>query len=422
MTRRPGAILPVAVTAFGIVAFLVMVAWAVTPRQRWPWSTNVPAATVNTDQSVVACQDDARICPDGSVVGRSGPSCAFPECPAEAASPTSTDTNTNAANASTRSYGLWFPFNAGLTINNPRPVIYGKVSQVPRDYLTTTFTDLDWVGRDFSGAKKLTYVTGPVTGLTVELDGVPIGGLQGFAQFPSIACYQYVDTGDGLETELFDTAAACRRHFRDRLPPLIFVFRPTADLSAGTHTLEVGGETMTFTFEPTATLPAQTRLPTAQGKYAYEYLDTIDNCSPGYYQSKNDFPLALPSLDNPQLFYGLSFPQSEKEKGSINRRHVELSLGGQRYPVFFPDAPTYFEGKLIGQSRGREDFGLFLPIDHLVYGDGKPATLWGLFEADPRWPSPTGYYSELYTIDTIGRTYRSHALPWVMSTSSGCDG
>ena len=31
------------------------------------------------------CQDDARVCPDGSAVGRTGPNCTFPACPGEQA-------------------------------------------------------------------------------------------------------------------------------------------------------------------------------------------------------------------------------------------------------------------------------------------------------------------------------------------------
>ncbi len=29
----------------------------------------------------VACTEEAKICPDGSAVGRTGPSCEFPDCP-----------------------------------------------------------------------------------------------------------------------------------------------------------------------------------------------------------------------------------------------------------------------------------------------------------------------------------------------------
>src|SRR5688572_13718506 len=48
-----------------------------------------------------ACQDDARICPDGSAVGRTGPNCSFPACPDENENTNTvvnTNTNTNQAN------------------------------------------------------------------------------------------------------------------------------------------------------------------------------------------------------------------------------------------------------------------------------------------------------------------------------------
>ncbi len=32
----------------------------------------------------VACTEDAKVCPDGSAVGREGPDCEFPACPGEA--------------------------------------------------------------------------------------------------------------------------------------------------------------------------------------------------------------------------------------------------------------------------------------------------------------------------------------------------
>jgi hypothetical protein len=33
----------------------------------------------------VACTEEAKVCPDGSAVGRTGPDCAFAPCPEEAA-------------------------------------------------------------------------------------------------------------------------------------------------------------------------------------------------------------------------------------------------------------------------------------------------------------------------------------------------
>lgn len=33
------------------------------------------------DDQGVACTEEAKICPDGSAVGREGPNCEFPDCP-----------------------------------------------------------------------------------------------------------------------------------------------------------------------------------------------------------------------------------------------------------------------------------------------------------------------------------------------------
>lgn len=41
---------------------------------------------VSPPDQAVACTEEAKLCPDGSAVGREGPNCEFPECPAEAPS------------------------------------------------------------------------------------------------------------------------------------------------------------------------------------------------------------------------------------------------------------------------------------------------------------------------------------------------
>src|ERR1043165_8258427 len=75
--NRLGSILPIAVMAFAVVSFLFVITWAVMPNQKWPWSTLV--STKNTN--LVACTDEAKLCPDGSYVGRTGPNCEFAVCP-----------------------------------------------------------------------------------------------------------------------------------------------------------------------------------------------------------------------------------------------------------------------------------------------------------------------------------------------------
>lgn len=73
---KKGSILPIAVMALAITAFLFVIAWAITPGLKWPWST-----TSSKVSPIVVCTDDARLCPDGSFVGRRGPTCEFSPCP-----------------------------------------------------------------------------------------------------------------------------------------------------------------------------------------------------------------------------------------------------------------------------------------------------------------------------------------------------
>jgi hypothetical protein len=58
------------------------VLYTATVSEPTPAPTPVPAPT---DQEPVACTMDAKMCPDGSAVGRSGPNCEFAPCPGEAA-------------------------------------------------------------------------------------------------------------------------------------------------------------------------------------------------------------------------------------------------------------------------------------------------------------------------------------------------
>ena len=47
------------------------------------------------EQNQAMCTTEAKVCPDGSYVGKSGPMCTFAECPAFTATSTATTTSTN---------------------------------------------------------------------------------------------------------------------------------------------------------------------------------------------------------------------------------------------------------------------------------------------------------------------------------------
>ena len=46
-----------------------------------PSETITPVVSIIPEEDVVACTLDAKECPDGSFVGRSGPNCEFAKCP-----------------------------------------------------------------------------------------------------------------------------------------------------------------------------------------------------------------------------------------------------------------------------------------------------------------------------------------------------
>ncbi len=85
--------LVIAIMAFAVVAFLFLIDTAINPDgTKKTKNTNILAVNKNTN--AVICTDDAKICPDGSAVGRSGPDCKFKVCPSiqEDATPVTTNT------------------------------------------------------------------------------------------------------------------------------------------------------------------------------------------------------------------------------------------------------------------------------------------------------------------------------------------
>lgn len=70
--------LVIAIMAFAIVAFLFLIDTAINPDGSRK-STNTATRSKNTN--TVVCTLEAKLCPDGSFVGRSGPKCEFTECP-----------------------------------------------------------------------------------------------------------------------------------------------------------------------------------------------------------------------------------------------------------------------------------------------------------------------------------------------------
>jgi len=69
------------VMILGVVLLLVVVGFAGYYVGRNNNNPNTPAGIVPPSQNNVVCTMDAKICPDGSSVGRTGPQCEFAPCP-----------------------------------------------------------------------------------------------------------------------------------------------------------------------------------------------------------------------------------------------------------------------------------------------------------------------------------------------------
>lgn len=84
----------------------------------------------DTDPDAVACTMEAKICPDGSAVGRSGPKCEFAACPS---SPTSSTTPTVPPTDPTASWKTMTDRATGVTFNYPAslPTTYIHTAEWP---------------------------------------------------------------------------------------------------------------------------------------------------------------------------------------------------------------------------------------------------------------------------------------------------
>ena len=87
------------------------------------WNTYYPLSSRNIPGEQVACTMEAKLCPDGSYVGRSGPRCEFAPCPT-----TSTTSNTDTDIADWK------------TSTNPDGVLF----QYPEKLSSTYITAVDW--------------------------------------------------------------------------------------------------------------------------------------------------------------------------------------------------------------------------------------------------------------------------------------
>jgi len=331
------------------------------------------------------------------------------------------------------SYGLFYPYSDGITINNSRPTIVGKIGQSKQSYLTTKF---GIEKSPVSGESEyfLRFNPGRAKNLEVKIDDSTIQNVYGIPQYPTVLCKRINLNPDGTSSydpqtgkkspadDIFTSENECFSQKSSDIPPIIFFAKPSSQISPGKHTLTISNNgkvigSMIFTIDNKFKLPTQTIAKVNQSDNSS--FDTADNCTEGYYYDSNSLKIPLPTLNNRNLFFGVSFPQAKEEYGSIKRRKIQIGFGGNHFDLFFPQSSIFYDGKSFRNNALISEKALFLPKDHLFFTDGK--------KANPQQLSPDnglniGEYFEIYPIDIGGFEYRGYSIPWQTSGSSGCDG
>jgi hypothetical protein len=321
--------------------------------------------------------------------------------------------------ASNTSPGIFFPSSAGATINNPLPTIAGVIQQTTNLYLPAKFVqELSPVSRDEQ--YFLRFTPGEVRELSFFVDNEKLTAAYGFAQYPTLSCQVY-DNATGRDL-LYSSYEECLKNRSDDFPPLIFFTRPNKSLSNGEHTLEIkrGSTTvgtMRFVVNTSYSVPPQPvqKVSTTDPDRApYRMIFVPDSCGRGYYYGEEVIHMPLSRNNSREMFLSPSFPQTEAEKGSIKRRKAEIRFGSERFALFFPPAPAFYEESLSDMN---PFYTLYLPVKNLFYTDGKPVSI-----MQENKSGITYEYFELYSVDSSGREYRGYSIPWETSSWSGCDG
>ena len=182
----------------------------------------------------------------------------------------------------------------------------------------------------------------------------------------------------------------------------MFYFKPSQPLAKGNHTLQVtfeNGEKQELKFEvdPGLTIAKQD-LPEKIELYG-------DACMSGSYYDRNFLGVPTSKYDNLNLFYKLSFPQSDSEKGNTSSRVVQLHIEGRIFDLQFS------QKSLTNFIEEKHD--IYLPLNNLYFPNGTKANIWvqGKYSK----------YFEVFPVDITGRTYQK-TIPWDISGWSWCDG
>jgi hypothetical protein len=127
---------------FAVLGFVLLLALGVgayyyLSMQNNQTSSSMPGAAVSPSIEPVVCTMDAKVCPDGSTVGRVGPNCEFAECPvAEMTTPTEALAG-NTAVTTQMGFTMTLPETMQVVTETPDKIEIGTVDPV-RVYLTVS--------------------------------------------------------------------------------------------------------------------------------------------------------------------------------------------------------------------------------------------------------------------------------------------
>jgi hypothetical protein len=321
------------------------------------------------------------------------------------------DKTFSAHNTHTRSYGIFYPSSESLVINNSRPTIVGKISQANRELLLTKF------GKEVSPINGETmnfirYLPGRVRNASLLIDNKTALPMFGFAAQPTIACF------DEKQQEIM-TKEECLKQQDFRVPDLIFFAQPAFNLAEGKHTVavKIGNEAleeMSFEINKNVILPVQAVPKVIPQKPYYDLLGAADNCTRGYHFDRHFLAVPLVIVDNPNLFYGYIFPQSQKERNKVGNKEVFIQFEGKKFPIFFPD-----KSRVPKDKKEKYYYDIFLPLNNLVFADGQLAQPSGI--ANSTSVADDDYF-EIFPIDAVGRKYEGYHIPFSTTSWSWCDG
>lgn len=136
---------------FGIVSVIALVVLVGTDKLNFKNSGDIPPA-INATKDI-ACSMEAKVCPDGSVVGRSGPKCEFAPCPDVAVAsadmrvivPRPYDVIKSPIKIQGEAKGMWYSEGSfPVSIVSENGAVLGRgIAEAKGDWMTTEFVPFE---------------------------------------------------------------------------------------------------------------------------------------------------------------------------------------------------------------------------------------------------------------------------------------